>query len=179
MAIKTYVLDNIADREQRHTLVTEKAREHFGNPEVEVIYGKRGKPSVKGIDKKYVSVTTTGAVMVVVFSDKPVGIDGEYLGRLKNNEKIDYLAIAERFFTEEEAEYVRDNDGDAVAFAKVWVRKEAYSKYTGKGLSDFANFSVSDGERLNTKVNGVAVKKFTVNFPGSNDYIFALAGSEN
>ena len=34
----------------------------------------------------------------------------------------------QRFFTEEEAEYVRDNDGDAVAFAKVWVRKEAYSK---------------------------------------------------
>ena len=85
----------------------------------------------------------------------------------------------ERFFTEEEAEYVRDNDGDPVSFAKGWVRKEAYSKYTGKGLSDFANFSVSDGERLNTKVNGVTVKKFTVTFPGSNEYIFALAGSEN
>ena len=72
MAIKTYVLDNIADREQRHALVTEKAREHFGNPEVEVVYGKRGKPSVKGIDKKYVSVTTTGAVMDVDFSDNPL-----------------------------------------------------------------------------------------------------------
>ena len=178
MAIKTFVLDNIADREQRHALVTEKAREYFGKPEVEVVYGNRGKPSVKGIDKKYVSVTTTGAVMVVVFSDKPVGIDGEYLGRFNDHNHPDYLAIAERFFTEEEAEYVRDNDSDPIAFAKVWVRKEAYSKYTGKGLSDFSNFTVTDGERFNAKVNGVPVKKFNVSFPGSSEYIFALAGNE-
>ncbi|MBO5402792.1 MAG: 4'-phosphopantetheinyl transferase superfamily protein [Clostridia bacterium] len=178
MALKYYVLDNVLDREQRHAMVTQKAKEHFGNPDVEVVYGSRGKPSVKGIDKKYVSVTTTGAVMVVVFSDKPVGIDGEYLGRFNDNSNHDYLAIAERFFTEEEAEYVRANDSDAVAFAKVWVRKEAYSKYTGKGLADFSNFSVTDGERFNSKVNGVPVKKYNVTFPGSADYLFALAGTE-
>ena len=178
MALKYYVLDNVLDREQRHAMVTQKAKEHFGNPDVEVVYGNRGKPSVKGIDKKYVSVTTTGAVMVVVFSDKPVGIDGEYLGRFNDNANHDYLAIAERFFTEEEAEYVRANDSDAVAFAKVWVRKEAYSKYTGKGLADFSNFSVTDGERFNSKVNGVPVKKYNVTFPGSTDYLFALAGNE-
>ncbi|MBR0326727.1 MAG: 4'-phosphopantetheinyl transferase superfamily protein [Clostridia bacterium] len=178
MALKYYVLDNVLDREQRHAMVTQKAKEHFGNPDVEVVYGNRGKPSVKGIDKKYVSVTTTGAVMVVVFSDKPVGIDGEYLGRFNDNSNHDYLAIAERFFTEEEAEYVRAHDSDAVAFAKVWVRKEAYSKYTGKGLADFSNFSVTDGERFNSKVNGVPVKKYNVTFPGSTDYLFALAGAE-
>ncbi len=178
MAIKAYVLDNIADREARHKLITEKAREHFGNPEVEVVYGKRGKPAVSGIDKKYVSVTTTGAVMVVVFSDKQVGVDGEYLGRFDDKNHPDYLAIAERFFSEEEAEYVRDNDGDPIAFAKVWVRKEAYAKYTGKGLADFGNFSVTDGERFSSKVNGVPVKKFNVTFAGSSDYIFAIAGQE-
>lgn len=178
MAVKTFVLDNVADQQLRHEMVNEKAREYFENPEVEVVYGSRGKPSVKGIDKKYVSVTTTGAVMVVVFSDKPVGIDGEYMGRFVTDNHPDYLAIAERFFTDEEAEFVRDNDGDPVAFAKIWVRKEAYSKYTGKGLSDFSNFSVTDGERLLTKVNGVSVKKFTVNFSGSGDYIFAIAGNE-
>ena len=100
------------------------------------------------------------------------------LGRFNDNSNHDYLAIAERFFTEEEAEYVRSNDSDAVAFAKVWVRKEAYSKYTGKGLADFSNFSVTDGERFNSKVNGVPVKKYNVTFPGSTDYLFALAGTE-
>jgi phosphopantetheinyl transferase len=84
--------------------------------------------------------------------------------------------MAERFFTEEEAEYVREGDDDPLRFVKVWVRKEAYSKYTGKGLSDFSSFSVSDGEKLYSKVGGVPIKKFSPAFPGSSDYLFVIAG---
>ncbi|MEG1743243.1 MAG: 4'-phosphopantetheinyl transferase superfamily protein, partial [Clostridia bacterium] len=90
--------------------------------------------------------------------------------------KHDYTAIAERFFTEEEADYVRDGDGDPIRFAKIWVRKEAFCKYTGKGLSDFANFSVSDGERFYGKINGIPIKKLSVSFPGSSEYIFCIVG---
>lgn len=179
MAFKTFILDNIADRSRRHEMINEKAREYFGTPEAEVVYSSKGKPSVTGVTpEKYVSVTTTGAVMVVVFSDMPVGVDGEYLGRFSPGDHPEYTAIAERFFSEEEADYVRDNDGDPTAFARVWVRKEAYVKYTGRGLSEFPSFSVTDGERFFSKVNGVPIKRFAVNFPGSSDYIFAIAGNE-
>ena len=113
--------------------------------------------------------------MVCVFADNPVGIDGEYLPRF-NDKKTDYIALAERFFTDEEADYVRDGDGDPMRFVKVWIRKEAYSKFTGKGLSDFSNFSVTDGEKLYSKISGVPVKKLTPVFPGYSDYIFVIVG---
>ena len=61
-------------------------------------------------------------------------------------------------------------------FIKVWIRKEAFCKFTGKGLVDFANFSVNDGERFYGKVNGVPIKKLNVTFPGSNEYLFVIAG---
>ena len=54
--------------------------------------------------------------------------------------------------------------------------RTAACKYTGKGLADFANFSVNDGERFYGKINGVPVKRLNVNFPGSGEYIFAVAG---
>ena len=85
-------------------------------------------------------------------------------------------SLARRFFTDEEAEYVRDGEDTGVRFAKIWIRKEAYSKYTGKGLADFSNFSVNDGERFYGKVNGGPVKRLNVSFPGSNEYLFAVAG---
>lgn len=183
MAIKTFVFENLSDKEKRHAQVQSALREYTGIDSAEVLYTSRGKPYIKGLPEEiFVSVTTADEVMVVVFSSKPVGIDGEHMARFETaatEKRPDYIALAERFFSTDEAEYVRDGDVDAERFAQIWVRKEAYVKYTGKGLSDFSNFSVTDGVKLYGKINGVPVKKLNVVFPGSNDYLFVMVGEDD
>lgn len=179
MAIKTFILENYPEKEKRHAAIEKAVKDYLENDKVEVLYTSKGKPYIKGTStEKFLSVTTTGTIMLCVFSDMPVGIDGEHLGRFNAENKTDYTALADRFFSEEEAEYVRDGDGDPMRFVRIWVRKEAYVKLTGKGLSDFPNFSVTDGERFYAKVNGVPIKKFGINFPGSNEFLFAIAGAD-
>lgn len=180
MAIKTFIFENLSNKEKRHSQVQNALREYTGIDSAEVVYNNRGKPSIKGVpNEMYISVTTADEVMVVVFADKPVGIDGERIARFENDrreKKPDYVALAERFFTGEEAEYVREGTVEGENFANVWVRKEAYVKFTGKGMSDFLNFSVVDDSKLLNKVNGVTIKKLNVVFPGSNEYLFIIAG---
>lgn len=183
MAIKTFIFENISDKEKRHAQVQSALREYTGIDSAEVLYTSRGKPYIKGLpEEMFISVTTADEVMVVVFSSKPVGIDGEHMARFENDtraKKPDYIALAERFFSADEVEYVRDGDVESEHFAQVWVRKEAYVKYTGKGLSDFSNFSVTDGIKFYNKVNGVTIKKLNVVFPGSNEYLFMIAGDDD
>lgn len=175
MAVTTLVLENNKNREERHAILLNALRDHLQNPDIEIKYSPKGKPSLVG-SNKHISVTTTGDVMVCAVSDTNIGIDGENLARFTVPDGRDYTAIAERFFTEEEADYVRDGENDGTRFVKVWVRKEAFCKFTGKGLVDFANFSVSDGERFYGKINGVPIKKLNVTFPGSDNYMFIIAG---
>ena len=54
---------------------------------------------------------------------------------------------AVRFFTPEETGFVKSNGADG--FFRLWVRKEAYVKYMGEGISyGLDSFSLSDGIRL-------------------------------
>lgn len=111
MNIKTYVYEYRTDRSERHELVESAVREYMGNDSAEVLYTPKGKPYVKDSETVFLSVTTTGEVMVVAISDKPIGIDGEYLPRMTAPQRrTDYSVMAERFFTEDEAEYVRSGD---------------------------------------------------------------------
>jgi phosphopantetheinyl transferase len=179
MAIKTFVLENNPEKEKRHAAIEKAIKDYLENDKAEILYNNKGKPYIVGTETdKHLSVTTTGQIMLCVLSDMPIGIDGEHLERFNTENKTDYIALAERFFTEEEADYVREGDGDPLRFVRIWVRKEAYVKLTGKGLSDFLNFSVTDGERFFGRVNGIPIKKFAINFPGSNEYMFAIAGVE-
>lgn len=175
MAITTLVLESSPSREVRHATLLNAVQAHFNNPAIEIEYNRKGKPSLKGINR-YISVTTVEDKMICVLSEGKIGVDGERLSRFTGESKTDFPAIAERFFTDEEADFVRDGEDTGVRFAKIWIRKEAYCKYTGKGLADFANFSVNDGERFYGKINGVPIKRLSVNFPGSGEYMFAVAG---
>ncbi len=179
MGIKTFVLENSKTKKKRHSDVLAAVRAHLGDDSVKVVYDEKGKPSVEGgKSKHYISVTTTGSVMLCVLSDTPVGIDGEYMPRFENNpHKPDYTALAERFFTDDEAEFVRDGLGtEWERFARIWVRKEAYVKCVGKTLADFPNFSVIDGTKVAPKVNGIPIKKFNIKFDDCENYLFAIAG---
>lgn len=181
MAIKTFIFENIDSKEKRHSQIQSALREYTGIDSAEVLYTSRGKPYIKGVPEEiFVSVTTADEVMVAAFSSKPIGIDGEHMARFETSDdkRPDYVALADRFFTSDEAEYVRDG-ADGERFAQVWVRKEAYVKYTGEGLAAFSGFSVTDGIKFFPKVNGVPIKKLNVVFPGSNEYLFMMAGEDD
>lgn len=179
--LKTFVLENSKNKKTRHSLVSKAVKDYLGNQKAKVVYDEKGKPTVENTEMKYyISVTTTGDVMLCVLTDFPVGIDGEYLPRFdREGVRPDYVALAERFFSDDEAEFVRDGDGEETErFIRVWVRKEAYVKCAGKTLVDFPHFSVVNGNKVLPKVSGISIKKFDIKFPGSENYLFAIAGAD-
>ena len=176
MSAQIFIFENVKEKEARHKLLQSALRDYCGIDSAEIVYKLKDRPYIKGTPKDmYVSVTTVDEVMVCVFAESPVGIDGENLARLKDESaNLDYLTLAERFFTSKEAGYCRN--GDPLSFANVWTRKEAYCKYAGLGLKEFHTFSVANDDKLFNKVNNVPIKKFSPQFPGASDYLFIVAG---
>lgn len=177
MALKCIILENNPDQAVRHAAVLEAVRGYLGSDEIEIEYAENGKPSIVGA-KKYISVTTTGEKMIVALNDSPIGIDGEYLPRYKDR-RTDYSMLAERFLSGEESEYVRagaTSIDERDRFIKVWTRKEAYVKCVGKTVADFPSFSVVEADKLLSKVGSTSIRKFSIAFEGSEDYLFAIAG---
>lgn len=182
MALKTFILENSTTKKKRQSDIQNAVREYLGNPKVKVVYDEKGRPSLENAEKKlHISITEANKVMLVVLYEKPIGIDGEYLPRITSpDNKVDYMLLAEKFFSDEENEYLRDSAHgmEAETFVRLWCRKEAYVKASGKTLTEFPNFSVVDGSRMLPKVNGISLKKFAIKFPECEDYHFVIAGIE-
>ncbi len=180
MALKTFILENNENQAKRREDIQNAVRKYLNDDNVNIAYDEKGMPTVENAPKRlHIAVTCTNTIMMVVLYEKPIGIDGEYLPKITDPaSKIDFNLLAERFFSYDEAEYIRDTSGgtEAENFVRVWVRKEAYIKAAGKSLADFPNFSVVDGSRLLPKVNGISIKKFAIKFPDCENYLFAIAG---
>ena len=182
MALKVFILENSSTKKQRQTDIQNAVREYLKNPKIKVVFEENGKITLENAEKKlYVSLTRANKVMLVALYEKPIGIDGEYMPRMiKNEDKVDYAMLAQKFFSEEEADYMHESmpENEGENFLKIWVRKEAYIKAAGKSLVDFPKFSVVDGLRFLPKVNGISLKKFAIKFPECEDYFFVIAGVE-
>jgi len=115
--------------------------------------------------------------MLVAVFENPIGIDGEYLPRY-DERSVDYAGLAERFFSGDEAEYVRteNEESEKEKFLKIWVRKEAYVKCVEKTIADFPSFSVVEGDRILNRIGSVNIRNFHIKFEGCEDYLFAIAG---
>ncbi|MEL7654579.1 MAG: 4'-phosphopantetheinyl transferase superfamily protein [Bacillota bacterium] len=82
------------------------------------------------------SVSHSGRWWGCLMAEERVGFDLEVY-----RENINYGKIAQRYFTEEEHEFISNAGLDA--FFEVWVRKEAFVKYLGSGLAEgLDSFSV-------------------------------------
>lgn len=92
-----------------------------------------GKPYIFP-QRAYVGVTNSRGVALIALSRKKFGIDMECKRRTVKNR----AAIAARFFSPRERRYATAPE----RFLEIWVKKEAYAKFTGRGLSSFKSFDV-------------------------------------
>lgn len=109
---------------------------------VRVLRDPKGKPYFEGCNGIFFSISHSENWWGCLMADEKVGFDLEAIRYRKNFE-----GIAARFFTEEEHQYVVRNG--LSGFFEIWVRKEAYVKYLGTGLSEgLRTFSVATKETL-------------------------------
>lgn len=110
------------------------------NPEdLRVVRPPSGKPSLLGADLSFSLSYAHDKAALAVTTRLPIGVDIEFLDRA-----IDPLAIARRFFTQEEVEAILDLSDRREGFFRAWVRKEAYLKGVGGSVpADLSRFSVS------------------------------------
>lgn len=92
-----------------------------------------GKPELAGgSDLRFNLSHTAGMAIVALARDRQVGVDVE-----KIREDIDTMELADRFFSAQEAEWVRSQPAAErfSSFFTCWTAKEAYIKAHGEGLS--------------------------------------------
>jgi 4'-phosphopantetheinyl transferase len=108
-----------------------------------------GKPVLQGNNEKpqFNLSHSRGAITLAVSGDRPVGIDVE-----ERQRKVEFLGLAQRYFTAEEARHLEmlSETARGDAFFAIWTLKEAYVKGIGRGLTfplDAFCFDL-DGNRL-------------------------------
>ena len=94
---------------------------------VNLHYDENNKPLA---DNCYVSISHSKEMVAVCKSDKPVGIDVEFMSIDR-----DYKKIANRFYKGKELEYFNTSP-TAETFYEIWTKKEAYSKIDGQGVNE-------------------------------------------
>lgn len=107
-------------------------------------YGENGKPYFRDYPY-YFSLSHSGDYVLCVMSRREVGADIQQW-RTCNTKRL-----AERFFSDQEnevLEQIRRNQGsheEAEFFFRLWARKEAYGKLTGRGIPDSAGVNLLPG----------------------------------
>lgn len=97
-----------------------------------------GKPYLSN-NALYIGVTHTDDVVICAIDTDNFGIDCECESRKVRKPK----ALASKFFCENEEKYIENMCDGHKAFLEIWVKKEAYSKFTGEGISSFKSFDVT------------------------------------
>ncbi len=95
-----------------------------------------GRPYFPELEDLFFSVSHSGRLWACAVDRVPLGFDLEDRGDSEGKGRkclTRSAAIAGRFFTPEEADYVADQGEEG--FFRIWVRKEAALKYAGVGLS--------------------------------------------
>jgi len=114
--------------------------------ELPLHYSATGKPELRPPTFDFSISHTQDRLVVLLSLEGPVGIDLESLHR-----QLPWQKLAERFFCPEEAATLAAAPSDEArrqAFLRLWTRKEAFVKATGKGIADQLKTFRVDQERL-------------------------------
>jgi len=99
-----------------------------------------GKPFIMAYPNFHFSISHSGSYVALASHEDKVGLD------IQEERNSKTMAISNRFFAKEERELlesVTDKDSRTKLFYRIWSAKEAYIKYTGRGMSEnLASFTV-------------------------------------
>lgn len=124
-------------------LIKESLNGYLGKEiSVQVKRTPAGKPYLEGCSL-HIGVTHTDDIIIIAINEKPFGIDCESIDRTVNN--LD--RIAEKYYSPNEKSYVFEASTDkgqvCRRFLEIWVKKEAYVKFTGEGLPAISRCDVT------------------------------------
>ena len=121
-----------------------------GSPMPELSLAPLGKPFFSSAPDFHFNLSHSGDWVAVAFGDEEVGLD---IAQVPREQK--QLAVARRFFTEAEREYVFCQNADPhLRFFEVWTAKESYLKYLGAGLSrGLSTFCVRSPQDLGVAIH--------------------------
>ena len=132
------------------------------------------KPYLSSHPSVFFNVTHAGDYAIIAIANSSIGVDIEYV-----NKDFDYNEILPSVFNKSEIDEVFNSNDIQRTFYKLWTRKEAIVKATGKGIDDHFSEIVSlDGyhhmrSELLGNIKGLQVSSFELN----EDYIGAVAFS--
>jgi 4'-phosphopantetheinyl transferase len=89
------------------------------------------KPYLPSHPSVFFNITHAGDCAVIAIAKNPVGVDIEYV-----NKDFDYNEILSGIFNKSEIHEVFNSNNKQRTFYKLWTRKEAIVKATGKGIDD-------------------------------------------
>lgn len=101
------------------------AVKEYADEEPMLFYDEKGKPYFKNSDIK-LSVSHSGIYWGCILGKGRCGLD------IQEMRECNYLALADRFFTVKESEYVKEHGING--YYQVWTMREAAAKYSGQGF---------------------------------------------
>ena len=135
-------------------------RDYLGELNAELVFDENefGKPFVANSTDIHFSLSHSGNILVCAVANSNIGVDCQIID-ISDVSKC--KKIAERFYSPKEKQFLSElSEVDYInSFFKIWAKKEAYVKYTGRGLSQgLSTFSV-------ISLDGVRFKRIAPELP--------------
>ena len=159
-----YLYHDPGDPDRRLALLQDAARTfapHLTEADLSIGRSRAGKPfftSPAAADIQF-SISHSGGLWACILGNGPCGID------LQENRSCRQDAIAARFFSDAEADYVKQTG--LSGFYRIWTRREAFAKFTGLGFFGMAgelpDFGVRDESQESEEVGKlVSLRDFVI-----------------
>ena len=99
--------------------------------EIKIMIGSNKKPYLRNAKNFFYNASHSGDFILIAFSNFEVGVDIEEV-----DENFSYGEILERYFSNQEIEFIGKSQKSSENFYLLWTRKEALLKATSKGIHD-------------------------------------------
>lgn len=148
----------------------------INNSHIKFHYTKYGKPLLLEPHNIHFNISHCEKYVVCAIDNNPVGIDIEKI------ETIDFIDIANKFFTKDEANYIYPQseintlEESTNKFYEIWTLKESFIKCIGLGLSlPLNSFSVNfDKNENNKRISFKGDTYFFEHFDIENEYKLSI-----
>lgn len=119
---RLYIKENANAKE----LLKESLKKDYNISDYKIIYNEYNKPYLKN-EKIYFNISHSNRTIVLVISDKEIGVDVEYF--------VYKESVVRNYFTNNEQNEILNSTNKVYDFTRIWVMKEAFVKMKGIGIS--------------------------------------------